>query len=136
MKICVRVSTGDECPDGTAAFHTTFFAGPNSEGSPDVFDTPVPLGPRKRDQSGSAAASEAMATSDDAELHFVLPIAHRNFVVRMKIWPSGDRRRAQGVVVELVFGEHLELRSGLEDDRHPVFVGDVDLAVGQHRRPL
>ena len=90
MKICVRVSTGDECPAGTAAFHTTFFAGPNSDGSPDVFDTPVPLGPRKRDQSGSVlAASDGEATSDDAtRFSFVLPIAHRNFVVRKKIWPS------------------------------------------------
>ena len=89
MKIRVRVSTGEECPAGTAAFHTTFFAGPNSDGSPEVSEMPVPLGPRKRDQFGSEIATkEASAPkAKNAESHFVVPMAHRNFVVRKKIWP-------------------------------------------------
>src|SRR5262245_42753467 len=52
--MCVDVSTGDEWPAGTIVFHTTFFSGPNSVGSPVVAETPVPFGPRKRDQSEGA----------------------------------------------------------------------------------
>jgi len=48
------------------AFQTTFFAGPNSAGSPDVFATPVPFGPRKRDQSGSEAAVAAASAMSNS----------------------------------------------------------------------
>ena len=61
--MCVGVRTGDECPAGTGAFHTTFFVGPNSAGRFAVYEMPVPFGPRKRDQLGSVAASTATAAS-------------------------------------------------------------------------
>jgi hypothetical protein len=60
MKIRVGVSTGDEWPAGVAVFHTTFFDGPNSVGSPLTFAIPVPFGPRNRDQSGSDAISASV----------------------------------------------------------------------------
>src|SRR5262249_28820705 len=66
MKMWVAVSTGDECPAGTAVFQMTFFDGPNSAGSPEVADTPVPLGPRKRDQSDGFAAAVTAAGSESA----------------------------------------------------------------------
>lgn len=51
----MEVRTGEECPAGTAVFQTTFFCGPNSEGKPVDDETPVPFGPRNRDQSSGPA---------------------------------------------------------------------------------
>ena len=87
MKIRVRVSTGDECPAGTAAFHTTFFAGPNSDGSPEVSAMPVPLGPRKRDQSGFGCGERESDDGEGDEFHHFDPMAHKNFVVRKYMCP-------------------------------------------------
>lgn len=61
MKMRLRVRTGDECPGGSGVFHTTFFSGPNSVGSPEVVETPVPLGPRN-----CAHSSAATMIDDDA----------------------------------------------------------------------
>src|SRR6185503_18574821 len=64
-KMRSRVSAGDECPNGSSVFQTTFFSGPNSEGRRVLVDTPDPFGPRKRDQpsgSGMSAASVASAS--------------------------------------------------------------------------
>src|SRR3954462_1081929 len=47
---------------------------------------------------------------------------------------AGHSRRAQSVVVELVFRDHLELRPRLDYAGDPVFAGDVDAPVGQHGR--
>ena len=41
----------------------TFLSGPNSAGSPFVSETPEPFGPRKRDQSVSAAAAAAVISA-------------------------------------------------------------------------
>ena len=51
----MSVSTGEECPCGTAVFQRTFFAGPNSAGRPVADEIPVPFGPLNRDQSSGAA---------------------------------------------------------------------------------
>ena len=59
MKMCVLVKTGDECPGGTTAFHFTFFVGPNSTGTLVAPETPVPFGPRKRDQFSASAKASA-----------------------------------------------------------------------------
>lgn len=50
-----RVSTGDECPGGSAVFQITFLLGPNSAGSPVDAETPVPFGPRNCGQSSAPA---------------------------------------------------------------------------------
>jgi hypothetical protein len=47
---------GEEYPCGNSTFQMTFVSGPNSVGRPFVSATPEPFGPRKRDQSVSAAA--------------------------------------------------------------------------------
>src|SRR5437899_11200989 len=44
---------GDEWPKGTAAFQTTFLAGPKSTGRPAEESTPEPFGPRNRGQSAA-----------------------------------------------------------------------------------
>src|SRR5688572_15185204 len=62
-KMRVSVSTGDEWPTGSGAFHTTFFSGPNSDGSADVFEMPVPFGPRNLDQSVSDDSSKPADSS-------------------------------------------------------------------------
>src|SRR3954464_5843242 len=48
--------------------------------------------------------------------------------------PVGNRGRAESVVVQVVFGEHLEPRAGLDDAGQAVFVRDVNLPVSEHRR--
>ena len=50
-----RVKTGDECPRGSSVFQTTFFLGPNSNGSPVEVETPLPFGPRNCVQSSASA---------------------------------------------------------------------------------
>src|SRR6188508_3304126 len=50
----VLVNTGDEWPGGSGVFHFTWLSGPNSTGRFVALDTPVPLGPRKRDQFSAA----------------------------------------------------------------------------------
>src|SRR5579859_1658604 len=47
---------------------------------------------------------------------------------------AGDRRRAQRVIAEVVFRQHLKFRSGLEHGGQPILVGHVDLAIRQHGR--
>ncbi len=47
---------GDECPGGSASRHSMFLPGPNSVGTLVADDSPLPFGPRKRDQSGASAA--------------------------------------------------------------------------------
>src|SRR5258707_3542688 len=72
MKMCAAVRTGDECPEGTVVFHTTFVAGPNSDGRADVSATPVPLGPRKRDQPPSLELSRPVVACGEGGLGSVL----------------------------------------------------------------
>src|SRR4028118_1566110 len=50
-----RVSTGEEWPGGSGVFQTTFFAGPNTSGSPIETETPLPFGPRNCGQSSANA---------------------------------------------------------------------------------
>src|SRR5216684_1556616 len=45
------VSTGEDLPGRTAVLQMAFLSLPNSVGNPESFDTPEPLGPRKRVQS-------------------------------------------------------------------------------------
>src|SRR5690348_11843761 len=45
--------TGDECPNGTGVFQTTFLPGPNCTGRRVASPTPLPLGPRNCDQSAA-----------------------------------------------------------------------------------
>src|SRR4051812_5243924 len=47
---------------------------------------------------------------------------------------AGNRRRAKGVIVEIIFGEQFELRTGFENRGQTILIGDIDLAVRQHRR--
>ena len=49
------VNTGDECPGGSGVFHFTWLSGPNSTGRLVALETPVPLGPRNRDQFSDSA---------------------------------------------------------------------------------
>src|SRR4051794_9296314 len=134
MKMRVSVRTGEEWPVGTAVFHTTFFSGPNSDGSPEVFEIPVPFGPRKRDQSVSLGANDKAAAS----------ITIASFMAGSQS-PTGtswcgnrsarrNRRRAERVIVELVFRDDLELRPGLHHAGDAVLADDVDAAVGEDRR--
>jgi hypothetical protein len=58
------VSAGDECPNGSAVFHTTLRVGPNSVGRRVLVEMPEPFGPRNRDQPpGSAVSAAAVAVS-------------------------------------------------------------------------
>ncbi|MCA1633341.1 MAG: hypothetical protein LC802_06365, partial [Acidobacteria bacterium] len=41
----------------------------------------------------------------------------------------GDGRGAEAIFVEVVFGQHLKLRPGLDDARHSVLARHVELAV-------
>src|SRR6185295_15574724 len=66
MKMRLGASTGEECPGGSVVFHTTFFEGPNSVGSPEVAETPEPFGPRNCVQSSAAVDAIAAATINDA----------------------------------------------------------------------
>src|ERR1035441_6692088 len=46
MKIKSPAITGEEYPNGTGVFQTTFFSCPNSVGRRLAWPTPLPLGPR------------------------------------------------------------------------------------------
>src|SRR5262245_44222618 len=59
----VRANTGDEWPGGSEVFHRTLFPGPNSTGRFVASETPVPLGPRKRDHSLSFAIARTTQNS-------------------------------------------------------------------------
>ena len=48
--------------------------------------------------------------------------------------PIGDGRGAQAKTFQLVLGQDLELRSGFDHGRQTILVGDVEFAVGEHRR--
>ena len=48
-------------PSRHAVFQSTCLSGPKSVGRPAVADTPVPLGPRNLDQSGSEGAASGRA---------------------------------------------------------------------------
>jgi hypothetical protein len=60
------VSTGEECPGGSAVFQTTFLAGPNSSGIPVEAETPDPFGPRNIGQSSARAVVEASIAPQSA----------------------------------------------------------------------
>src|SRR5689334_16400932 len=90
--MCVAVSTGDECPCGTAVFHITFFSGPNSVGSPVVSATPLPFGPRKRDHSLlDAACADASATHSPHET--MAPIRMRRMMLILREKGEGRREK-------------------------------------------
>ena len=57
------VSTGDECPGGSAVFHFTFLVGPNSTGTLVASETPRPFGPRKRVQFSAAVSVVAVSAT-------------------------------------------------------------------------
>src|SRR5687767_10084477 len=49
--------TGDECPDGSSVFQTTFVRWPKRDGRRSISATPEALGPRKLGQSPAASGS-------------------------------------------------------------------------------
>src|SRR5436853_6786305 len=55
--------TGEEWPEGSLTFQTTFFSGPNSTGSFVASETPLAFGPRNWGQSAAlpAVANHASA---------------------------------------------------------------------------
>src|SRR6185436_18528729 len=53
------VTTGDDLPNGTAAFQARFFVAPNCVGRVGPSTTPVPFGPRNISQSFVAAEDVA-----------------------------------------------------------------------------
>ena len=65
---------GDECPGGSASRHSMRLPGPNSVGTFVADDSPLPFGPRKRDQSGASAAARTWQVSPSAI------IAHSAFI--------------------------------------------------------
>ena len=94
MKMCVAVSTGEEWPVGTVAFHTTFFSGPNSAGRAErLRDAGAvraaeagPVGLHRRSGSRSLRRQRENG-GENEQFHGLFPMAQRNFVVRKYIVP-------------------------------------------------
>ena len=96
-------------------------------------DLPGDRADRQPGMAGEVAASRQRCRQSLAGRAF-FPIAYRCLSVRRKICPFDTATRAEGVFVHGILGDDLELRPGGEHRRHAVLAGDVDLAVGEHRR--
>src|SRR5262245_43038982 len=66
----VVVKNGEEWPGGSGVFHLTFFSGPDSTGRSLAVETPVPLGPRKRDQFSAAPAPKAADGAENSNIKY------------------------------------------------------------------
>src|SRR2546426_126928 len=130
MNIKSPVITGDECPGGTAVFHTTFFSGPNSDGSRVASPTPLPLGPRNCIQSAEKAFAANRAANRAANMAIARRImsvlvpetVHRPARAHVQL-VIDNRRSRVGLVIHIVHRQNLPIGAGLDHSHFAFLAG-------------